>query len=124
MYVQSMKSGEVALLIDPNGKKKKLMLYITAVVILSKIKYFSSRSCLGVYDFHIICFYDFYIFIFLLSLLPFESFIGHREHIRHDMALITFLINRLTLFVTVKPLLDDRPPFSRSTHPFSKIPPF
>ena len=45
------------------GRKKKLMLYITAVVILSKIKYFSSRNCLGVYDFHII--YVFMIFIFL-----------------------------------------------------------
>ena len=49
-------------------------------------------------------FYDIFM-IFLLSLLPFERFIGHGEHITHDIAFITFLINRLTLFVTVKPLL-------------------
>ena len=108
------------------------MLYITAVVKLSKIKYFSTRSCLGVYDFHIIYvfiflyFYDIFM-IFLLSLLPFERFIGHGEHITHDISVNNFFNKSINSFCYSKTIVGKgghSHPFTRSTHPFSKIPPF
>ena len=121
------------MLIDPNGKQKKyLMLYITAVVKLSKIKYFSTRSCLGVYDFHIIYvfiflyFYDIFM-IFLLSLLPFERFIGHGEHITHDISVNNFFNKSINSFCYSKTIVGkgvipthllDQPT------PFLRFPPF